>query len=115
MANFSFPIHRMTPGTPQYNVISTKFDGWKIKKRLKSSTPLRTWNIEIRGRTNTERDAIIVHWNTQNGSLIPFTWDVPTFFGGTSFYVTYVDMSYANPDGIGNIWNFDINFMEELV
>lgn len=114
MADFTFEIHRMTPGIPKYHVVQTQFEGWKIKRRLKSSDPRRSWNVEIRGRTNTERDAIISHWNTQKGTLIPFNWVVPTFFGGDTFYVVYVDMSYANPEGLGNIWNFDINFLEEL-
>ena len=81
---------------------------------MKSTLSQRQWTIEIRGRTNTERDAILSHYNSMKGSLTPFNWIVPTFFGGNTFYVTYGDFSYSNPDGMGNIWNFQIMFVEEL-
>ena len=114
MADFTFGIHRLTPEKPNYNVLQTKMDGWRVKRRLKSTVPQRRWSMEIRGRTNSERDSILAHYNGQTGSLTPFDWIVPTFFGGQTFYVTYEDFSYENPDGLGNIWNFQIIFLEEL-
>lgn len=114
MADFTFDIHRMTPEKPRYNVIQTKMEGWRVKRRLKSTVPQRRWAVEIRGRTNTERDAIIAHYNGEYGELTPFNWIVPTFFGGDTFYVTYEEFSYSNPPGLGNIWDFSIVFLEEI-
>ena len=116
MGNFTFPIHRMTPlSAPVYNVVKTQMEGWHIKRRLKSANPVRRWEVEIRGRTNSERDEIIAHWNSQKGDVIPFNWVVPTFWGGNTFYVTYEEMNYDNPPGLGNVWDFVIIFKEELV
>lgn len=114
MADFTFDIHRMTPEAPKYNILSTRAEGWRVKRRLKSTLPQRRWAIEIRGRTNTERDALLAHYNGQYSSLTPFNWVVPTFFGGDTFYVTYEEFDYENPDGLGNIWDFHIVFLEEL-
>jgi hypothetical protein len=115
MADFSFEIHRLTPEAPKYNVLATKMEGWRVKRRLKSTAPQRRWTIEIRGRTNGERDSILSHYNGQFSSLIPFNWIVtPIFFGNYTFYVTYEEFEYDNPDGLGNVWNFNITFLEEL-
>lgn len=118
MANFTFPIHRMSPGKPEYNVISTQMEGWKVKSRLKSTEPRRTWEVEIRGRTNSEKDSIVAHFDGQNGYNIPFNWIVvPNFFTGdndTTYYVRYKEFSYSNPPGLGNIWEIIISFAEEL-
>jgi hypothetical protein len=114
MADFNFNIHRMTPEAPKYNVVATKMEGWRVKRRLKSTQPQRRWVIEIRGRINSERDLILAHYNGQNAGLTPFNWVVPSFFGGQTYYVTYEDFSYENPDGLGNVWNFLIVFLEEL-
>lgn len=118
MANFTFAIHRMTPGKPEYNVASTQMEGWKVKSRLKSTDPKRSWEVEIRGRTNAERDSIIAHYDGQNGFNVPFNWVVtPNWFTNgvpTTYFVRYKEFSYANPPGIGNIWDFVISFIEEL-
>jgi hypothetical protein len=118
MADFSFPIHRMSPGAPEYNVLQTDMEGWKRKSRLKSTHPRRTWDIEIRGRTNSEKDLIIAHWDGQAAGNLPFNWIVtPTFFSGgvpTTYYVRYKELKYENPEGMGNVWNFNISFVEEL-
>lgn len=112
---FTFPIHRLTSDPPKYNVLQTNMDGWRTKRRLKSTAPQRRWTIEIRGRTNDERDLIITHYNSKKGSLTPFNWTInPTFFGEATYYVTYEDFSYDNPDGMGNVTNFLIVFLEEL-
>jgi hypothetical protein len=115
MVDFVFPIHRMTPKAPKYNIVSTTMEGWRVKRRLKSSMPIREWSVEIRGRLNAERDLILAHYNGQTASLTPFNWVVPTFFGGQTFYVTYKEFDYDNPDGLGNIWDFHIVFREELL
>lgn len=113
--DFEFAIHRMTPEAPKYNVLQTKMEGWRVKRRLKSSVPQRRWSVEIRGQTNDERDSILTHYATQQGPLIPFNWIVtPTFFGGETYYVTYEQLDYENPDGLGNVWNFLITLIEEL-
>jgi len=118
MADFTFEIHRLTPGKPEYNVIFTGMEGWKVKSRLKSSDPKRTWTIEIYGRTNSEKDAIIAHYDGQEGANTPFNWTVnPIFFSGgvsTTYYVRYKEIEYANPKGLGNVWDFTISFVEEL-
>lgn len=114
MADFTFEIHRLTPEAPKYNVLQTKMEGWRVKRRLKSTEPQRRWTVEIRGRINSERDSILSHYNGQIGSLTPFDWIVPTFFGGQTFYVTYESFTYENPDGMGNVWDFQIIFIEEL-
>ena len=115
MADFTFAVHRVTPEPPKYNVLQTKMEGWRVKRRLKSTVPQRRWSIEIRGQTNTERNSILSHWSGQYGPLTPFNWIVtPTFFGDATYYVTYEDFSYANPEGMGNIWNFSIIFLEEI-
>ena len=115
MTDFSFAIHRLTPEPPKYNVLTTQMEGWRVKRRLKSTQPQRRWAIEIRGQTNSERDLILTHWNGQKGSLTPFNWIVtPIFFGDDTFYVTYEELSYVNPSGIGNVWHFNITFLEEL-
>jgi hypothetical protein len=119
MANFTFEIHRLTPGKPEYNVLSTPMEGWKVKSRLKSTHPRRTWDIEVRGQTNTEKDLILAHYDGQNGFNLPFNWTVnPTFFSGdvsTTYYVRYKEFKYENPAGLGNVWNFTITFVEEIV
>ena len=113
---FTFPIHRLTPEAPKYNVLQTKMEGWRTKRRLKSTAPQRRWIIEIRGRTNDEKDLILAHYNSKKGPLTPFYWTInPVFFGDATYYVTYEDFSYENPDGMGNVWNFSITFLEELV
>lgn len=114
MADFLFPIHRMTPEPPHYNVLITQMEGMRIKRRLKSSAPYRRWTIEMRGRTNDERDAILAHWDEQVGPMIPFNWYVPEFFGGEVYYVVYETMNYENPVGMGNIWDFTCVFREEI-
>jgi len=118
MADFTFTIHRCSPGTPTYNVLVTPMEGWRKKTRLKSTHPLQTWNVAIRGQTNTEKDLIVAHYKGQGGYLTPFNWVVtPSFFSGdtpTTYYVRYKEFTYENPDGLGNIWNFDITFEEDL-
>lgn len=114
MTDFDFPVHRMTPGPPKWNVLQTQMEGWTKKTRLKSTVPVREWTIEIRGRTNTERDLIIAHYNGQFGETTAFNWIVPEFFGGETYYVRYKTFSYENPEGLGNIWNFEIGFEEDM-
>jgi hypothetical protein len=119
MADFTFSIHRCSPGPKEYNVTSTPMEGWKVKSRMKSTHPRRTWGVEIRGRFNDEKDSILAHYDGQGGFNTPFNWVVtPIFFCGnvaTTYYVRYKELTYENPDGLGNIWNFSINFVEELV
>ena len=115
MVDFAFPVHRVSPEAPKYNVLQTKMEGWRVKRRLKSSLPQRRWTVEIRGRTNSERDLILTHYNGQQGPLTPFDWIItPTFFGNETIEVTYESFTYENPDGLGNVWNFNIIFLEEL-
>jgi hypothetical protein len=118
MANFTFAIHRLSPGKPEYNVVSTQMEGWKVNSRLKSTEPKRTWVVEIYGRTNAEKANIIAHYDGQQGFNLPFNWVVtPTFFSGdtpTTYYVRYKEIEYVNPKGLGNIWDFTITFVEEL-
>jgi len=118
MANFAFVVHRVTPGKPEYNVVSTQSEGWKVKSRLKSTEPKRTWDVEIRGRTWAEKESILSHYTGQQGFNVPFNWIVtPNWFtngSNTTYYVRYKDFSMANPPGMGNVWEIDISFIEEL-
>jgi len=118
MADFTFEIHSFNPEPPVYNIIQTKMEGWRIKRRLKSSLPQSRWSIEIRGRTNAEKDAILAHYTGQTAGLTPFNWTVtPAWFdstGGSPYYVTYESFSYTHVAGMNNIWNFEITFLEEL-
>lgn len=115
MVDFNFALHRLTPEAPKFNVLQTKMEGWRVKRRLKSTLSQRRWTVEIRGQTNTERDAILAHYNGQQGSLTPFDWIInPIFFGDDTFTVTYESFSYENPNGLGNVWIFNIIFLEEL-
>jgi hypothetical protein len=119
MADFTFPIHRCTPGPKEYNVLSTTSEGWKVKTRMKTTHPRQTWNVEIRGRTDAEKDSIVSHYDGQGANNVPFNWVVtPVFFAGgtpTTRYVRYKEFSWENPDGLGNIWNFAITFVQEVV
>ena len=38
-------------------------EGWIRKCRLKSTEPIRKWSIEVRGRTNSEKDSNLLHYN----------------------------------------------------
>lgn len=115
MADFTFDFHRCTPReAPKYNVLKTQMEGWKVKTRLKSTDPVRWWEIEIRGRTNTERDLIIAHWDGQFGQTTPFNWVRPASWDGITYYVTYESMNYTNPPGFFNVWDFVIIFKEEI-
>ena len=113
---FEFEVHSIDPQTPEWNVLQTDFEGWKRKTRLKSSDSIRRWIIEIRGRTNSEKDAILAHYNDQNGPFYNFTWNVlPAIWNagyGTSFQVQYESVEYANPGNVANIWDFTITFRE---
>lgn len=117
MADFTFSVHRVTPHPRKYNVLLTTMEGWLKKARMKSTEGYRKWDVEIRGRTNTEKAAIVSHYEGQNGELTPFNWVVtPSFFeGGNTYYVRYESFTHENPDGLGNVWNFSITFVEELV
>jgi hypothetical protein len=116
--SFNFEIHSIKPKTPEWNVLQTDFEGWSRKTRLKSTDPIRRWETEIRGRTNTEKDLILAHFNDQNGSYMNFTWNIlPAIWNtgyGTSFQVQYESFEYANPSGVANIWEFVIAFREWL-
>lgn len=114
MADFEFGIHRVTNSPPKYNVLETEMEGMKKKTRLKSTTPVREWSIEIRARTNTERDAILAHYSGQNGSLTAFNWIVPSFWGGSTYYVRYKSFAYESPEGLGSLHNFQITFEEAI-
>jgi hypothetical protein len=115
---FSFDVHSINPHTPEYNVLQTQMEGWKRKTRLKSTDPVRRWTVEVRGRTNSEKDLIVAHWDDNNGPLTNFTWNVlPAIWNtgyGTSYQVQYESMEYDNPDGKANIWDFTITFREWL-
>jgi hypothetical protein len=113
--DFTFEIHRCVPHAPQYNIIKTQMEGFREYRRLKSTDPIRRWDIEMRGKTNAERDSILSHYNFHNGGLDPFYWTPnPTFFGSDTEYVTYEDFQMDCPEGLGNIWHFYITFKEEL-
>jgi hypothetical protein len=118
MADFTFTIHGCKPGPPVYNSLITDMEGWKVKARLKSTHPKRSWQIEIRGQTNDERDLIVAHYDGQGGNVTPFNWVVtPVFFSNdtpTTYYVRYKEFSYDNIPSLGNVWNFQISFVEEL-
>lgn len=118
MAAFNFEVHSIDPQTPEYNVLQTDFEGWKRKTRLKSSLPIRKWTIEVRGRSNSEKDLIVAHWSGESGPLNNFTWVIlPTIWNvgyGSSYQVQYESMTYENPDEIANIWDFVIVFREWL-
>lgn len=115
MADFTFSFHRMTPlEAPKFNVLQTQMEGWKTKTRLKATDSKRSWEIEIRGRTDSERDSIVSHWNGQYGITNPFNWVLPSDWGNTTYYVKYVSMTYSNPPGFYNVWDFIITFIEEI-
>jgi hypothetical protein len=115
MADFTFGLHSMIQlGPSEYNVLSTKGEGWTVKTRLKSTRPARRWQVEIRGRTIAERDLILAHWDTQYGTLDYFNWIVPAFWGGETYVVYYETMDISNPENIGNIFEFSIVFKEAL-
>jgi hypothetical protein len=113
---FNFDVHSIDPHTPQWNVLETDFEGWKRKTRLKSTDPIHKWTVEVRGRTSTEKDLIVAHWNDQQGPLTNFTWNVlPIIWNagyGTSFQVQYEMMKFENPENIANVWDFTIVFRE---
>ena len=115
---FNFEVHTIKPKTPKWNVLQTDYEGWNRKTRLKSTDSVRGWEIGVRGRTNTEKDIILAHFNDHKGPLTFFTWNVlPTIWNagyGTSYIVTYASMEYVNPGNVANIWDFVINFEEWL-
>ena len=115
---FNFEVHSIDPGIPKWNVLQTDFEGWKRKTRLKSTDPIRRWTVEVRGRTNSEKDIILTHYNDNNGPLTNFQWNVlPTVWNtgyGTYYQVQYESMEYSNPDSIANVWDFSITFREWL-
>lgn len=115
MADFSFDVHRVTPEAPVYNVLKTPMEGTRIKRRLKSTDAQRRWSVEIRGRTTAEKNSILSHYNGQTGTLLPFNWNVPAAWGGDTFYVTYDEFSYENPNGLYNVWEIFIVFLEEIL
>ena len=87
-----------------------------INGRLKSTAPQRRWQIEIRGRTTAEKDAIVSHFNGQKSNLTPFNWVVnPTTFDNATYYVTYEEFQFENSQQyLYNVWDFSIIFLEEL-
>lgn len=115
---FNFEVHSISPHTPKYNVLQTDFEGWKRKTRLKSTDPIRSWTVEVRGRINSEMALILAHWNDNQGQLTNFQWNVlPVVWNagyGTTFQVQYDSMEYDNPDNIANVWDFVIRFREWL-
>jgi hypothetical protein len=116
MADFTFEIHSFIPEPPIYNVLTTKMEGWKVKRRLKSTAPQRRWHIEIRGRTTSEKNSIVSHFEGQYSNLTPFNWVVnPTSFDSGTYYVTYEDFQFENSkQGVYNVWDFSITFLEEI-
>jgi hypothetical protein len=113
---FEFEVHAIDPHTPQWNVLTTDMEAWTRKTRLKSTDPIRKWTIEVRGRTNAEKDLILAHWNDNQGTLTNFTWNIlPEVWNagyGTSYFVNYMSMEFSNPDNNANIWDFIIVFRE---
>lgn len=114
MADFNFSIHHCTQTKKQYNVLRTDMEGFKVKKRLKSTLPVRMWECELRLLSNTERNAILAHYDGQYGETIPFDWtSIPEHISSESsisvFYYSYEEEVIAN-----NVYNIIIEFEESL-
>jgi hypothetical protein len=114
MANFAFVPHHCTPKRKDYNVVRTDMEGMRIKTRLKSTNPIREWELEFRVQNNTERAALLSHYDGEYGILTPFNWtSVPDYISAeTSIYVRY--KVYSEELVVNNVWEITIEFEESL-
>jgi hypothetical protein len=114
MSDFNFIPHHCSPKRKDYNVVSTDMEGMRIKTRLKSSLPMREWELEFRIQNKTERDALLSHYDSQYGTLTPFNWtSIPTYISSeTSIYVRY--KIYSEELIVQNVWTIQIELMEAL-
>ncbi|MDY0313758.1 MAG: hypothetical protein RBR32_01645 [Bacteroidales bacterium] len=114
MADFAYVPHRVEPGTPQYNVLTTEMEGFKKKRRIVTTDPKRTWTLYFRGQSKTERDLLLAHYKGQYGQGTPFNWtSVPSYISDdSSYYVAYE--SYSEVCIMNNIWEITIVFEEQF-
>ena len=114
MANFNFIPHHCSPTRKDYNVVRTDMEGMRIKTRLKSTRPIREWELEFRIQNKTERDALLSHYDSQYGTLSPFNWtSIPTYISSeASVYVRY--KSYSEELMVMNVWEIKISLEEAL-
>jgi hypothetical protein len=114
MADFDFDPHHCVQTKKEYNVLKTDMEGMKIKTRLKSTLPLRQWELVFHLQSNTERNALLSHYDGQYGSLTPFNWtSIPEHISAeSSIYVRYV--SYKEDVIATNCIEVSIEFEEAL-
>ena len=115
MANFDFTAHEIDEGPPVYNTVITKMEGLRRKARVKSSEPDRTFKLKFNGQTDTEKNAIKAHYDSQYGDGDPFYWTtVPSDIdSGTNIYVRYKSISFDKI--MNNIHEISIEFQEEII
>lgn len=112
--DFNFTPHHCVPLKKDYNVLRTEMEGMKVKTRLKSTRPLRAWELEFRIQNNNERLAYLGHWDNQYGICVPFNWlSVPDYISTeSSIYVRYI--SYKEELIVNNVWIITVQFEEAL-
>ena len=61
----------------QFNTLLTKYEDGKEQRRKKWSTPKRTYQIQLRGRTNTVMDQVWSFYNARSGAFDTFYFENP--------------------------------------
>lgn len=113
MADFAWEPHRVEPGVPEWNTVSSEMEGMRKKVRLKSTRPKMIWTLFFRGQSTAEKNAKLAHYNGQYKDLIPFNWtSVPSEIGTGPYNVRYQALKI---DHIMNeIWELEITFEEVI-
>lgn len=113
-------ITKIAPGVPQYNVLTTEMEGRRIKRRLVSTSPTRTWTLVCDGLSQTQRDNLLAHYAGQSGPLTAFNWTVPSWFyydgNSPSTYTVFYDPVDGMVEEVimRNVFKITIKLREEL-
>lgn len=114
MTDFAYEAHEVEFGAPEYNVVTSEMEWMRIKTRLKSTLPRRTFTLTFKLQSATEKNALLSHYNGQYGAYQSFNWtSIPDDLSSeSSIEVRYKSFDYERQGY--NIFEVKIEFIEVL-
>lgn len=114
-ANFTYIPTWVKPIAPQYSVEVTPSENFKKERLLVDTNAVQKFELEFKGVSDSDRNAIIAHYKSAYGPYDSFSWTtVPSYLNeGASMTVYYVEGSYREK-AKARSWDISLTVEKEV-
>ena len=110
MADFTYLPDFVLVENKEYKTLISKFENGTEQRRGKWSSPLHTFNLQFKNRTQAEMEDLKAFFSDKEGMLDAFTWENP--IDSTEYTVRFKEDGFTAELVAYQIYNVVLKFIQ---